>query len=116
VTTLDLALPPSDALASCIQFDVAFLRQMPVAFAGTATEVGGGRVVLAVDRWYRGGDADRVVLSVPGEQTSVALDGVDFRDGGRYLVTATDGTVNGCGFSGPATPELEDAFARAFGG
>ncbi len=37
-----------------------------------------------------------------------------FRVGERYLVTATDGTVNGCGFSGPATPELERAFEEAF--
>jgi hypothetical protein len=116
-TTLALTLPDSSAVAgSCMQFDVAFLRDMPVAFAGTATEVGAEQVTLDVDRWYRGGDADRVALAVPGAQTSAALDGVDFREGERYLVTATDGTVKGCGYSGPASPELERAFAEAFGG
>jgi hypothetical protein len=115
-TTLALNLPPSNVASSCIQFDVAFLREMPVAFAGTVTAIDEQQVTLDVDRWYKGGDADVVTVSVPDGQTSVALDGVDFRSGERYLVTATDGTVNGCGFSGPATPELEQAYGEAFGG
>jgi hypothetical protein len=41
---------------------------------------------------------------------------VEVVDGQRYLLTATDGTVNGCGFIGPASPELEHAFAQAFAG
>ena len=55
-------------------------------------------------------------VAVPSEQTSAALDGVDFGQGQRYLLTATGGVVNGCGFSGPATPELERAFDEAFPG
>ena len=35
--------------------------------------------------------------------------------GSRYLVTAYDGTVNYCGFSGPWTQEMADAYAAAFG-
>jgi hypothetical protein len=115
-TTLALALPGSDVSLSCIRFDVAFLREMPVAFAGTVASVDKEQVTIDVDHWYKGGDADRVTLSVAPGQTSVALDGVDWRQGGRYLVTATNGTVNGCGFSGPATPDLEQAFDQAFGG
>jgi hypothetical protein len=114
-TTLALSLPAGDAMNSCIQFDVQFLAQMPVAFAGTVTAVEPGQVTVDVDHWYRGGDADVVTIAVQ-DNNSVALDGVDFRAGERYLVTATDGTVNGCGFSGPATPDLESAFDEAFGG
>ena len=114
-TTLALSLPPSDVAGSCIVFDVQFLAQMPVAFGGTVTAVDPGQVTVDVDRWYRGGDADVVTIAVP-DQNSVALDGVDFRAGERYLITATDGTVNTCGFSGPATPDLEQAFDEAFGG
>jgi hypothetical protein len=113
---LALELPPADAAMSCIMFDVAFLAEMPVAFGGTVTAIEDGEVAVDVDRWYRGGEAEQVTIAVPGQQTSAALDGVDFRTGERYLITATDGTVNGCGFSGPATPELENAFAEAFGG
>jgi hypothetical protein len=114
-TTLALTAPPGDAAASCLMFSVDVLREMPVALAGTVTTVEPGSVTLDVDRWYRGGDADRVTITVP-ENNSVALDGVDLRSGQRYLLTATNGTVNGCGYSGPADPQLESAFADAFGG
>jgi hypothetical protein len=114
-TTLALELPPSDAAGSCVVFDVQFLAGMPVAFGGTVTAMGDEQVTLQVDRWYRGGDADQVTLAIAEGQSSAALDGVDFRVGERYLVTATDGTVNGCGFSGPADPQLEQAFEEAFG-
>jgi len=115
-TTLALSLPPGDAAGSCVVFDVQFLAQMPVALAGTVTAIDGGLVTLDVDRWYRGGDADLVTVAVPPQQSSAALDGVDFREGERYLITATDGVVNGCGFSGPATPDLEQSFEQAFAG
>jgi hypothetical protein len=114
-TTLALSAPPGDAAGSCLMFSVDVLREMPVALAGTVTSVDAGSVTLDVDRWYRGGDADRVTITVP-DTNSVALDGVDLRPGERYLLTATDGTVNGCGYSGPADPQLESAFAEAFGG
>lgn len=114
-TTLALELPPSDAAGSCVMFDVQFLAGMPVAFGGTVSALGDERVTLEVDRWYRGGDADQVTVAIPDGQSSAALDGVDFRVGERYLVTATGGTVNGCGFSGPADAQLEQAFEQAFG-
>jgi hypothetical protein len=41
--------------------------------------------------------------------------GIDFQVGSRYLVTALDGTVNYCGFSGLWTQELADTYAAAFG-
>jgi hypothetical protein len=112
-TTLALELPSSDVAGSCLAFDVEFLAQMPVALAGTVTAIEEQQVTLDVDRWYRGGDADVVTIAVR-DGNSIALDGVEFREGERYLVTATDGTVNGCGFSGPAEPQLEQAFEQAF--
>ena len=113
-TTLALSLPPSDVAGSCIVFDVQFLAEAPVALAGTVTAVEPEQVTVDVDRWYRGGDADVVTIAVQAGN-SVALDGVEFRQGERYLITATDNTVNGCGFSGPAEPQLEQAFEQAFG-
>jgi hypothetical protein len=116
-TTLALDLPPSSAMGSCMVFDPAFLTDVPVAFGGTVSVVEADSVVLDVDRWYTGGDADVVRLDVPDEQSSASLDGVDFRAGERYLVTASsEGMVNGCGLSGPATPELQRAFDSAFPG
>jgi hypothetical protein len=115
-TTLALNLPASGVMASCIQFSIDVLKDMSPAFAGTVTSVEGDTVTLDVDHWYAGGSADTVTLTQPGGSTSVALDGVDFQQGQRYLVTAAQGTVNGCGYSGPATAELEQAFSEAFPG
>ena len=87
---------------------------MPVAFSGSATEVGEDSITLEVDRWYTGGDADVVQLA-NYEASTVSLDGFKFEAGDRYLVTATDGTVNFCGYSGPWNQERADAFDQAFG-
>ena len=115
-TTLALALPDTSVASSCIAFDVAFLREMPVAFGGTVTDISADTVTLDVNRWYKGGPADQVAVSLASGQTSAALDGVDFAKGKSYLVAASDGTVSGCGFSGPASPELESAYVEAFSG
>lgn len=112
---LQLALTPDDAMASCLPFDVAILAAMPVAFEGTVTGIEGETVTLSVDRWFKGGEASEVnLISSAG---SVALiGGVDFEVGGQYLITASEGTVNACGYSSEATPEMRAAFDQAFGG
>jgi hypothetical protein len=115
-TTLALNVPGGISMVSCVPFSVTFLRDMPVALGGTVTAAEPGKVTLKVDHWYKGGDADQVTIAQPDPQSSVALDGVTFEQGNRYLLTATNGTVNGCGFSGPATPKLEQSFKDAFGG
>ena len=112
--TLELRVPGGDetSLGMCAPFSVDLLADLSPAFAATATDVAEDRVVLGVDRWYAGGGADTVVLDVPN---GILLAGeIDFREGSRYLVTAEQGTVNLCGFSGEATPELEAAFEQAF--
>ncbi len=112
---LELSLGDSNAMSSCMVFDVALLADMSPAFAGTATAVEGETVTLNVDRWYAGGDAATVVLQ--GAIGSPALiDGFEFEVGSQYLITAADGNVNFCGYSGPATPELTAAFDAAFPG
>lgn len=114
-TTMELSLPPGDVMSSCIQYSVDFLADMPVAFSGTVESVEGSTVRLGVDRWYRGGDADVVQLENPsGPMTSI--DGVEFVDGTRYLVTASEGTVNGCGYTAVWTESMAKDFATAFGG
>ena len=103
-----------DAMAMCMAFDPAFLADMPIAFEGTATAVDGERVTLEVDRWFKGGDAAEVALFAPaGFEALIA--GINFEEGRQYLISASDGTVNYCGFSGEATPELRAGFEEAFG-
>ena len=112
---LELSLGDSTVMASCVPFDTTILAGMSPAFAGTAVEVGDDTVTLEVDKWYAGGEADSVVLAAqPGMQALIA--GFEFEVGQQYLITAADGTVNFCGYSGPATPEFTAAFDAAFGG
>ena len=75
----------------------------------------GGTVEITVDRWFKGGDADTVVLEAPSGMEAL-IGGIPFAEGESYLITAYDGTVNYCGFSGPATADFRSAFDAAFGG
>lgn len=111
---LELTLGADDPLASCLAFEVATLSDMSPAFAGTAIAVSDDTVTLGVDRWYAGGTAPTVVLrTTPGMEALIG--GIAFDVGQQYLITAADGTVNFCGYSGAATPELTAAFDQAFG-
>ncbi|WP_370249746.1 hypothetical protein [Nocardioides sp.] len=116
-STLDLSLPAADAMASCAMFDPALLAAADVAFLGTVTDLTDGEVTLAVEDWYTDDDAARVRLDTlegPAGST-VSIDGVDFVAGERFLVSANDGAVLNCGYSGPATPALTALFDDAFG-
>jgi hypothetical protein len=108
-----LGMPDSSIASSCAQFDLTFLRRMPVAFQGTAVEVADTSVVLRVDHWFRGGSADTTTVRVsrPGPDSS---EGVDFTTGKTYLVSAQDGTVNSCGYTGELTDDLLALFDKAF--
>lgn len=105
-----------NAMASCLALDAAMLQSVPLAFAGDVASIDGETVTLTVTRWYTGGDAPTVVLTAPAGLE--ALTGtVDFEVGGSYLVSSGDGlVVNYCGWSGPATPELQAIYDAAFPG
>jgi hypothetical protein len=112
---LELSLGDGGAMASCMVFDVEFLRELPVAFEGTVTGVDGESVTLTVDRWFKGGDAATVELTAPAGMEAL-IGGIEFVEGEQYLITAAEGSVNYCGFSGPATPEFRASFEEAFVG
>jgi hypothetical protein len=114
-TVTDLKLPAPDAMGMCIRFDVDTLAPMQTAFSGTVLEKTDETVLLDVDKWYRGGDSDEVRLTARKSEFVALEGGIDFQVGARYLITATDGTVNFCGFSGPWTQEMADTYAQAFG-
>ena len=119
----DTASPPlrlsagegQDPMAMCVQLTPEVVADVPVAFAGTATAVDGEIVTLDVTKWYVGGDATTVELTAPNGLEAL-IGGIDFEVGQQYLVSAYDGVVNYCGFSGPATPELQSIYDAAFPG
>lgn len=110
---LELDAGTDDALASCLAITPEALAAMPVAFKGTVQTSEGGIVTLTIDQAYKGTDAQMATLVAP-EGMEALIGGVTFVPGQQYLITATDGTVNYCGFSGPASPELQALFDQAF--
>lgn len=111
---LELSAGGGGGLASCLAFDPAILADMPMAFEGTATDVDGERVTLEVGRWFKGGDADEVALIAP-EGLEALIGGIDFQEGQTYLISASEGVVNYCGYSGEATADLQAGYEAAFG-
>ncbi|NHC23810.1 hypothetical protein G6553_11580 [Nocardioides sp. IC4_145] len=113
VTTL---AAPAAQTARCMVPNAEALAGQEVAFLGTVEELGDDTVLLSVDEQYAGAEADQVRVESPAEQMELLVGAVDFRDGEQYLVSATGGAVTVCGFSGPATGELQSLYAEAFGG
>ncbi len=114
-TVTELAMAPdTPSMSSCIAFSVDALAAMPLAFSGEVTQRTADHVLIDVDTWYRGGDTDQVRLLAPDMSMTSLGDVVDFQDGQRYLVTATSGTVNYCGFTASWSQSMADAYAAAF--
>jgi hypothetical protein len=113
-TPLVLTANGSDSMASCLPFDTGTLGGMSPAFGGTVVELTDTVATMEVDRWFTGGDAEIVEIQyTPGFEALIGTPSLEV--GQRYLITASDGVVNGCGYSGLATPEYEAAFEQAFG-
>ncbi len=111
---LVLSLGEGPGLASCMAFDTEILAELPIALEATVTTVDGEQVTLSVDRWFRGGDSATIELHAPAGMQAL-IGGIDFVVGRQYLVSATDGVVNYCGYTAESTPEMKAAFEEAFG-
>jgi hypothetical protein len=110
-------LPGADAaLQMCLAVTDYVPDPAAQAFSGTVTGVDAAGVTLDVDHWYTttSEQADVVNLTA-GTDVSVALDGVEFVEGQRYLVTVVNGEVQICGVSAPASPELEALYGQWYG-
>lgn len=114
LTALSLSADAPPPGARCRMVTVEALATMETAFAGTVRSVDEDTVTFDVDRWYAGGDIDVVeVLNPPG--LGAMVEGApDLQPGQRFLVTAFDGQVTGCGFTAPWSERLAGMFERAF--
>lgn len=113
-SVLELSSGNDDIMASCMVVDATMIAQNPIAFKGTVTAADAGVVQLTVDEAYAGVTEQAVTLSAP-EGMEALIGGVAWEVGAQYLVSAWDGTVNYCGQTGPATPELQAIYDDAFG-
>jgi len=101
-------------MASCLMYDPTLLPTFEIVFDGTVTAIEGDQVTFQVGTGWKGAGGS-VTLTVP--ETSVALTGPmpDFEVGGRYLVTAAGGNVNGCGYTLAYDAATAVTWAAAFG-
>lgn len=110
---LDLEATATESPGRCMQVTPETLRNTDLAFDGTVTAADGSAVVLEVSTWFFGGEADEVRLSPPPSagRSPLRLHGQpDFEVGQRWLVSATDGRVNVCGFTVPWTEERAEVY------
>lgn len=112
VTSLSL---PATGSARCMVPSVEVLAAQEVALAGTVTAIDGDTATLAADDWFRGEVTPTVEVTSPNPDLVRLLLAPEFEVGGTYLVSATDGKVTLCGFSGEDTPRLRGLYERAFG-
>ncbi|MGB0101651.1 MAG: hypothetical protein WBP61_15340 [Nocardioides sp.] len=114
-TVTELAAPAEAAYAArCMVPNADLLAQQDIAFDGTVTAIDDDAVTLSVEQWYAGDPTDVVQVQAPAEELQRVAAAVDFEDGGRYLVSATDGRVTLCGFSAPYTADLAGLYTQAF--
>jgi hypothetical protein len=113
-TSLDLMVAP--ATKRCMVPNVEVLRKQAIAFDGVVQSVSGGQATLRPSRFYAGEETDVVVVKAPDDDLQALLAAVEFREGVRYLVSATGGRVTLCGFSGPYTDLRAELYDEAFGG
>jgi len=106
--------PGGPGSATCIVFSVDLLAKKQLAFSGTVNSITDTTVAITVDHWYKGGNADQVNLATPGDSNALREIAVNFEDGQRYLVSADDGVVSGCGYTAAYSTDLAQDFAKAF--
>ncbi len=108
-----LALPDA-ANAKCRVPNVDGLTAQSMAFDATATEIDGRTVTLDVAQWFRGEPTTTVTVEAVSPELQLALSGVEFEVGQRYLVSGSDGRVALCGLSAEYNQELADLFEQAY--
>jgi hypothetical protein len=115
-TVTTLSVPPSAGAGRCAVPSADILARQSLAFDGVVTEITDGLITLTPSIFYAGDPTDVVRVEAPPEVLQQLLLAVEFEVGSRYLVSASQGQVSVCGYSGPWSPDLEQLFVEAFPG
>ena len=105
---------PAAVPAKCAVPTPELLGGAEIAFAGTVSAIDGDVVTLTPTETYTGETADEIKVVGMRPDLRALVGQVEFVVGGTYLVSATGGQVSVCGFSGEATPELQQLYDLAF--
>ena len=116
-TVTELSAVPAPA-AKCLppESSPQVVSAQTTVVDAVAESVGGGLVTLRPTRFYAGEETDLVTVESPSEDMAALLSAVQFEEGKRYLVSATDGRVTLCGFSAEYSDSLAAVYATAFPG
>jgi hypothetical protein len=99
----------------CAPLTPALLAQYDMAFQGTVTAVDGDTITFQTTEVFSGQVGETVQLTAPPAGFAKILSqGTTFQVGESYLVPAYQGAVSMCGYSGPATSDLQQVFKEAF--
>ncbi|MCC6495163.1 MAG: hypothetical protein IT193_02765 [Propionibacteriaceae bacterium] len=109
-------LTAGTASAKCRAPEAATLAaSADFAFAGTVKAVSGQDVTFTVTRVYRGAAASEVQVELDDGRSESLVGSGPARVGLGYLISAADGAVIGCGYSGEADSQgLRQLFEAAF--
>ena len=117
LTVTELAAPGQAAYAArCMVPDAQMLATQTIAFDGVVDDITDGLVTLTPSRFYAGAETEQVQVRAPAAELQALIGAVEFKDGERYLVSARNGRVSVCGFTGPYRPELAALYEEAFPG
>jgi len=105
---------PSAVQGRCAVPTPELLGSAEVAFAGTVTAIDGDTVTLTPTETFAGESAEQIEVIGMSPDLRALGGQPEFVVGGTYLVSATDGQVSACGFSGATTPQLEQLYDVAF--
>jgi hypothetical protein len=114
-TTTELTAPAARGAARCLPPNARTLRGQDLALDATAADVTDRTVTLVPRRFYAGTPTEEVIVRAAPAQLSALVGAVRFREGERYLVSASEGEVSVCGLSAPWSQPLADLYAEAFG-
>ena len=117
LTVTELSAPGQAAYAArCMVPDAPMLATQTIAFDGVVDDITDGLVTLTPTRFYAGAETEQVQVRAPAAELRALIGAVEFKDGERYLVSARNGRVSVCGFTGPYRPELAALYEEAFPG
>ncbi|MXG90384.1 hypothetical protein [Nocardioides flavescens] len=105
---------PTTTPGRCAAPSAPFIAAQQQAFEGTVTAIEGDRVTLQTSEVFTGEVGQTVVVDAPAAAMQSLIQSTQFEVGGTYLVSATDGQVAVCGFSGRADGELQGIYDQAF--
>ncbi|WP_433794661.1 hypothetical protein [Actinoplanes sp. CA-252034] len=111
-----VALTATAVQAKCREPEPQLLAESAdFAFEGTVDKIENGQARLTVSHVFRGEAASVVTVAQAGETSEQMLGSGRFETGRNYLVSAADGSVMICGYSGEADSiGLRELYEKAF--